>query len=106
MGWQVARSASKLRLWRSETYGVVLTEGEVSVHPHKGHRALICITYKSQKQGGTISQGEGSPLSQDTSEQETDSREASHLKGGWGRSHCLFVGLTLSGYFKRCPGEK
>ena len=42
-----------------------------------------------------------------TGEQERVGRVARtcYIYCGWGRDHSLFVGLTPSGYFKRCPGK-
>ena len=55
-----------------------------------------------------MSRGAGSPPSQVTREQETESRVANtqYLLDGWGEGRGLFPGFTLSGYCKRCPRKR
>ena len=50
-GQQVACPASEPPLCGSETHRVVLIEGDVSLHPHKGNRVMRLPTSRSQKQG-------------------------------------------------------
>lgn len=82
--WQGAPSASRLPSWGNENHGVILIEGTVSVHAHKGSNIARFITDPRDGVvggggGGAMScpRRKGSPLSQVTSEQETDSRVAS-----------------------------
>ena len=50
-----AFSASQLQLWGSKTHGVLLIEGKVSMHPHKGGRGkdLSSLTDPKSKEWGT-----------------------------------------------------
>lgn len=51
-------------------------------------------------------QGEGQSSIPAHKEQEMENRPQIHyLKGGWGGSHELFAGSTLSGYFTRFSGK-
>lgn len=57
--------ASELLLWGSGNLGVVLIEGAVSGHPHKGNRITRFVTYQSQN-GSTMSRGRAAVLPRST----------------------------------------
>lgn len=49
--WQGAPSAAKLPRWGNENHELVLAEGIVSIHSHKGSSITRFIIYRSQKWG-------------------------------------------------------
>lgn len=81
LSWQGAPSASRLPSWGNKNHGVILIEGTVSIHSHKGSNITRFITGPRDGGGGrgaiSCPRRKGSPLSQVTSEQESDSRVAS-----------------------------
>ena len=76
-GPKVVPSAPELPLWGSETHGVILIEGKVSICPHKGSKVTRIFTYRSRWGGGVgvyNEWGKGSPQSHIRSELERESR--------------------------------
>lgn len=98
--------STELPLWGTDTYGDVWIEGSVQYTPQKESR-VTRYYYRFQNQRGVVEGGgeERKPSVHVSREQEIGRGVAStyYICHGWGRGHSLFVSLSV--YFKRCPGK-